>query len=399
MSQDINQNKLLVMKFGGTSVKNTKRIGIVADKITAEISRGNNICVVVSAMAGMTNTLVEYCNDIGSTNKSAEYDTVLAAGEQITAGLLSIALGKRGIDARSWLGWQVPISCDNQHGKSRIQDIPSSDFRESVHNGQVAVVAGFQGVSNQGRITTLGRGGSDTTAVALAAALNAKRCDIYTDVDGLYTADPRVVPEARKIDHAIYEEVLEMASLGAKVLHPRCVELGLKENMPIQVLSSYNDSVIGSDLAGTLIEKEKNNMEHAIVNGIAHSESEAQITLIDVIDKPGVIAAIITPLADANVVIDTIAQTASNDGRTNITFSLPEDDLFAAVESLEQAGFNNIIENADVAKVSAVGIGMRSQSGVAKTFFDAMHNANVNIKVISTSDIKISVLIARQEYA
>lgn len=387
------------MKFGGTSVKNTKRIGIVADKITAEISRGNNICVVVSAMAGMTNTLVEYCNDIGSTNKSAEYDTVLAAGEQITAGLLSIALGKRGIDARSWLGWQVPISCDNQHGKSRIQDIPSSDFRESVHNGQVAVVAGFQGVSNQGRITTLGRGGSDTTAVALAAALNAKRCDIYTDVDGLYTADPRVVPEARKIDHAIYEEVLEMASLGAKVLHPRCVELGLKENMPIQVLSSYNDSVIGSDLAGTLIEKEKNNMEHAIVNGIAHSESEAQITLIDVIDKPGVIAAIITPLADANVVIDTIAQTASNDGRTNITFSLPEDDLFAAVESLEQAGFNNIIENADVAKVSAVGIGMRSQSGVAKTFFDAMHNANVNIKVISTSDIKISVLIARQEYA
>lgn len=379
-------------------MKNTERISIVADKVAQEVGKGHKVCVVVSAMAGMTNQLVSECLAIDPYNQGAEYDAVLAAGEQITAGLLAMALQKRGHDARSWLGWQVPISCDNNHGKSRIRDIPSTEFRKAIDQGQIAIVAGFQGVSEEGRITTLGRGGSDTTAVALAAALKAKRCDIYTDVDGLYTADPRIVPSARKIDRATFEEVLEMASLGAKVLHPRCVELGLREKMPIQVLSSYNDG-IGSDLKGTLIDEEDETMEHAVVNGIAHSADEAQITLIDVEDKPGVIAMIVEPLANANVVIDTIAQTASQDEKTNITFSLPHDDLTKATQALKEAGFTNYIVNADIAKVSAVGIGMRSQAGVAATFFRAMEQAGINIKVISTSDIKISVLIDKGQMA
>ena len=384
------------MKFGGTSVKDVARIEVTADKVMREVANGYDVCVVVSAMAGVTNQLVEYCASIDPVNTGADYDVVLAAGEQITSGLLAIALQKRGCTARSWMGWQVPISCNNNHGKSRIEQIPSDQFRAAVSNGQIAVVAGFQGVSADNRITTLGRGGSDTTAVALAAALNAERCDIYTDVDGLYSADPRIAPKARKINRACFEEVLEMASLGAKVLHARCVELAMRENMPIQVLSSYDDT-IGSDLCGTLISSEDQIMENASVNGIAHSMDEAQITLYNVTDIPGVIANVMQPLANADIVIDTIVQSASVDGVTSITFSLPEGDIKNAESALKAAGFKDLIVDTDVAKVSAVGIGMKSQTGVAATFFNALAAADINIKVISTSDIKISVLIARAQ--
>lgn len=377
-------------------MKDVERIEAVADKVMREVANGYDVCVVVSAMAGMTNQLVEYCQSINVNNTGADYDTVLAAGEQITSGLLALALQKRGYQARSWMGWQVPISCNNNHGKSRIENIPSDQFRNAVSGGEIAVVAGFQGVSPDNRITTLGRGGSDTTAVALAAALSAERCDIYTDVDGLYSADPRIAPMARKIDRACFEEVLEMASLGAKVLHARCVELALKENMPIQVLSSYDDT-IGSDLCGTMITSEDETMENASVNGIAHSMDEAQITLYNVTDVPGVISNIMQPLAEADIVIDTIVQSGSIDGVTSITFSLPDSDLEKAQNALKDAGFDQSIVDKDVAKVSAVGIGMKSQTGVAATFFNALANANINIKVVSTSDIKISVLIAREQ--
>ena len=384
------------MKFGGTSVKDVERIESVADKVMREIENGYDVCVVVSAMAGMTNQLVEYCSQINETHTGADYDTVLAAGEQITAGLLALALQKRGRDARSWLGWQVPISCSDAYGKSRIENIPSDKFQNAMSAGQVAVVAGFQGVSADNRITTLGRGGSDTTAVALASALGAGRCDIYTDVDGLYSADPRIAPMARKIEKACFEEVLEMASLGAKVLHARSVELAFKENVMVQVLSSFGDA-IGSDLLGTIITSEDKTMEHASVNGVAHSMDEAQITLYNVTDVPGVIANIMQPLAEADIIIDTIVQSASVDGKTSITFSLPEADLKRGQAALNNAGFNDLIVDSDVAKVSAVGMGMRSQTGVAATFFDALAGANINIKAVSTSDIKISVLINRKQ--
>ena len=384
------------MKFGGTSVKDVERIESVADKVMREIKNGYDVCVVVSAMAGMTNQLVEYCGQINETHTGADYDTVLAAGEQITAGLLALALQKRGSDARSWLGWQVPISCSDAYGKSRIENIPSDKFQNAMSAGQVAVVAGFQGVSADNRITTLGRGGSDTTAVALASALGAVRCDIYTDVDGLYSADPRIAPMARKIRTACFEEVLEMASLGAKVLHARSVELAFKENVMVQVLSSFDDS-IGSDLPGTIITSEDKTMEHASVNGVAHSMDEAQITLYNVTDVPGVIANIMQPLAVADIIIDTIVQSASVDGKTSITFSLPKADLKRGQAALKNAGFNDLIVDSDVAKISAVGMGMRSQTGVAATFFDALAGANINIKAVSTSDIKISVLINRKQ--
>lgn len=387
----------IVVKFGGTSVADTAKIENAAEKVVREVERGNEVAVAVSAMAGVTNQLVDYCRAIDPVHDAREYDAVVASGEQVTAGLMAIALQKRGLAARSWQGWQIPIVSDDSHGRARIAKIESDDMLRSLARGEVAVCAGFQGVTPEGRISTLGRGGSDTTAVALAAALKADRCDIYTDVDGVYTTDPRIVPEARKLSRISYEEMLEMASLGAKVLQTRSVEMGMKWGVPVQVLSSFAPE-IGSDLPGTLVTKEEDIVEQEVVNGIAYSRDEAKITLIGVPDQPGIAAKIFGPLAEANINVDMIVQNVSPDGAaTDMTFTVPHGDLRRAVETMKKnadIGAREIRTDEKVAKVSVVGIGMRSHAGVARTMFEALAEKGVNIQVISTSEIKISVLIA-----
>lgn len=389
----------IVVKFGGTSVADTARIEKAAEKVAREVALGHEVAVIVSAMSGVTNQLVEYCRTISPMHDAREYDTVVASGEQVTAGLMAIALQKRGISARSWMGWQVPIVSDDVHGKARINDIKTPDMVKSLGNKEVAVLAGFQGVTLDNRITTLGRGGSDTTAVALAAAIRADRCDIYTDVDGIYTTDPRIVPAARKINRISYEEMLELASLGAKVLQVRSVEMAYKQNVPVQVLSSF-DEAIGSDLPGTLVTKEDDIMEQYVVTGVAFTKDEAKVTLVGVLDTPGVASRIFGPLADAAINVDMIVQNISRDGnKTDMTFTLPETDLVRAQDVLKsQPEFKDceIRVDENVAKVSIVGIGMRSHAGVAKTMFTALAEKGVNIQVISTSEIKVSVLIGRE---
>lgn len=389
----------IVAKFGGTSVADCERIERAADKVAREVALGHEVAVVVSAMSGVTNQLVEYCRTITPVYDAREYDAVVASGEQVTAGLMAIALQKRGISARSWMGWQVPLRSDDVHGKARIESIDTSDMESRFKNGEVAVLAGFQGVTDRGRISTLGRGGSDTTAVALAAAMNADRCDIYTDVDGVYTTDPRIVPQAKKVERISYEEMLELASLGAKVLQVRSVEMAYKRNVPVQVLSSFDDA-IGSDMPGTLVTKEEDIMEKQVVTGVAYEKGEAKVTLLDVPDVPGVAAKIFGPLSDANINVDMIVQNVSTDGSvTDMTFTVPEGDAQRAVDVLKKNSdlkTAKILTDSDVVKISVVGIGMRSHAGVAQKMFQTLAAKGINIQVISTSEIKISVLIARE---
>ncbi|MCD8497746.1 MAG: aspartate kinase [Alphaproteobacteria bacterium] len=390
---------LIVAKFGGTSVADVERIEKAAAKVAREVEAGHQVVVVVSAMSGVTNQLVGYCDAMSKLYDTREYDVVVASGEQVTAGLMAIALQKHNIVARSWMGWQVPIITDDTHGKARIEEIKGEEIMARLNKGEVAVIPGFQGVSKAGRITTLGRGGSDTSAVAVAAALKADRCDIYTDVDGVYTTDPRIVPQAQKMKKVSYEEMLELASLGAKVLQTRSVEIAMKMDISLQVLSSFEDHV-GSDYPGTLVTREEEIMEHQLVSGIAFSRDEAKVTLIGVPDVPGVAARLFDPLATAAVNVDMIVQNVSADGKTtDMTFTVSRGDLPRALKVIENMDMDyERLETADnVAKVSVVGIGMRSHSGVANTMFKTLASKNINIQVISTSEIKISVLIG-QDY-
>lgn len=382
----------IVQKFGGTSVGDLDRIRNVAKRVKAEVDAGHEVAVVVSAMSGTTNQLVQWASEIGSMHDAREYDTIVATGEQVTVGLLSIALQNIGVDARSWLGWQIPIRTDNLHGSAHIDDIDSSKIRERLAQGQVAVIAGFQGIGPDGRITTLGRGGSDTSAVALAAALDADRCDIYTDVDGVYTTDPRIAPKAQKLDSITFEEMLEMASLGAKVLQTRSVAMAMRHNVNLQVRSSF------SDMPGTFVVDEDSVMEKETISGIAYSPDEAKITIIGLPDEPGIAASVFGELARNHVNVDMIVQSASSQSqRTDITFSLGQADLGKAVEIIEKnkdkLKYDGIDSSENVTKISVVGMAMRSQPGVAKTMFETLAEKGINLAVISTSEIKISVLI------
>ncbi len=382
----------IVQKFGGTSVGDLDRIRNVAQKVKAEVDAGNEVAVVVSAMSGTTNQLVQWAKDIGPLHDAREYDTIVATGEQVTVGLLAIALQNIGIDARSWLGWQVPIKTDSTHSSARIAEIEADEIANRLSQGQVAVVAGFQGISEEGRITTLGRGGSDTSAVALAAALNADRCDIYTDVDGVYTTDPRIMPKARKLDQITFEEMLEMASAGAKVLQTRSVAMGMRHNVKIQVRSSFNDE------PGTMVVDEDNQMEQQKISGIAYSADEARITVVGLQDKPGVAAGIFKALAEAHVNIDMIVQSGSaNDDTTDITFSVGAADCDKAIEVINglksQLPFERVDSDKNIAKISIIGTAMRTQAGIANMMFSSLSDKGVNLHVISTSEIKISVLI------
>jgi aspartate kinase len=386
----------IVQKFGGTSVGDVERIKNVALKVKAEIDLGNEVAVVLSAMSGETNRLIDLVNQIGSLHDACEYDTVVATGEQVTIGLLALALHDLGVSARSWLGWQVQFHTDDIHTKARIQKIDVSELDKRMKSGEVPVVAGFQGIGTDKRITTLGRGGSDTSAVALAAALGADRCDIYTDVDGVYTTDPRIVTKARKLDKITYEEMLEMASLGAKVLQTRAVEMAMKHGQRIQVRSSFEDK------PGTLVVGEEEIVEKELVSGIAYSRDEAKITLVRVSDKPGVAAAIFGPLSDASVNVDMIVQNESVAGKaTDLTFTVTQADLGRAIDTLEKyssdIGYEKLYSDANVVKISVVGVGMRSHAGVAQLMFATLAEKGINIQVISTSEIKVSVLI-EEEY-
>jgi len=389
----------IVMKFGGTSVADLDHIRNVALRVKQEVDAGNQVAVVVSAMSGVTNQLVKYCGDLSPLHDAREYDAVVATGEQVTSGLLAIALQAVGIDARSWQGWQVPVTTDTAHGKARIQSIEGSELVRRMGLGQVAVVAGFQGIAHDHRITTLGRGGSDTSAVALAAGLHAERCDIYTDVDGVYTTDPRIVPKARKLNKIAYEEMLELASVGAKVLQTRSVELAMNERVRVRVLSSFLDHVPGEE-TGTLVVDEDEIVEKENVAGIAYSRDEAKITVRHVPDRPGIAATIFGVLSDQNVNVDMIVQNISADGTTDMTFTVSKADLpraRAALASVQpQIGYDELLEDPDVAKISVVGVGMRSHAGVANTMFRALADKAINIQVISTSEIKVSVLIAAE---
>ena len=382
----------IVMKFGGTSVGDIDRIKNVARRVKAEVDNGNEVAVVVSAMSGATNQLVDWCKQIAPLHDAREYDTVVATGEQVTIGLLAVALQELGVDARSWCGWQIPIMSDGTHGKARISTIDTDDMVRRMQDGQVAVVAGFQGLGPDKRITTLGRGGSDTSAVALAAAMKADRCDIYTDVDGVYTTDPRIVKTARKLDKITYEEMLELASVGAKVLQTRSVEMAMKHRVRVQVLSSFVDA------PGTLVCDEEEIVEKELVSGIAYSRDEAKITLVRVPDQPGVAAGIFGPLADAAINVDMIVQNVSEDGRsTDLTFTVGKSDLDRTRKVLEEArgklSFERLIADPNVVKVSVIGVGMRSHAGIAQKMFQTLASESINIQVISTSEIKISVLI------
>jgi aspartate kinase len=388
----------LVMKFGGTSVADIERIRNVARHVKREVEAGNDVAVVVSAMSGVTNTLVGYCRDASTIHDPKEYDAVVASGEQVTSGLLAIVLQSMDIPARSWQGWQIPVRASDAHGAARITGVDGSRLIEGfTERGEVAVIAGFQGIHEPtGRIATLGRGGSDTSAVAIAAAIGADRCDIYTDVDGVYTTDPRIVPKARRLEKVAFEEMLEMASLGAKVLQVRSVELAMVHKVPTYVRSSFDSP--DNPSPGTLICDEEDIMEQQIITGIAYSKDEAQITLRNVADKPGVAAAIFMPLADANINVDMIIQVVSDDSTTtDITFTVPTADYERAKVLLEEAqgsiGYAAIQGATDVVKVSAIGIGMRSHAGVAAKAFKALSEKGINIRAITTSEIKFSVLI------
>jgi aspartate kinase len=393
----------LVMKFGGTSVANIERIRNVARHVKREVDAGHEVAVVVSAMSGKTNELVAWCTETSPLHDAREYDAIVASGEQVTSGLLAIALQSMGVQARSWQGWQIPIKTSDAHASARILYI---DGGELIHRfkdrKEVAVIAGFQGINPQtGRITTLGRGGSDTSAVAIAAAIKADRCDIYTDVDGVYTTDPRVVPKARRLDKMSFEDMLELASQGAKVLQVRSVELGMVHNMPLFVRSSFDkpeDIDPHGAPPGTLICSEEEIMESHVVTGIAFSKDEAQISVRQIEDKPGVAAAIFGPLADANINVDMIVQNVSQDGKfTDLTFTVPATDYNRARDTITQAkgkiGYARLDTATDVAKVSVIGSGMRSHAGVAAKAFSALAARNINIRAITTSEIKFSVLI------
>ncbi len=385
----------IVQKFGGTSVADIERIKTVAERVKAEVDAGNEVAVTVSAMANVTNQLVGYVDEVSSLYDAREYDVVVSTGEQVTSGLLALVLQQMGIDARSWMGWQVAIHTDSAHGKARIMEIEAGELNEHMKKGQVPIVAGFQGIGPDNRVTTLGRGGTDTSAVALAAALDADRCDIYTDVDGVYTTDPRIVPTARKLEKVTYEEMLEMASVGAKVLQTRAVEMAMKYNQRVQVLSSF------SDQPGTLVVNEDEVVEQELVSGIAYSRDEAKITLVKVLDKPGVAAAIFGPLADASINVDMIVQNVSDDGQaTDLTFTVTTNDLERAVSTIESnrdgLGYEALVNDSKVAKISVIGVGMRSHAGVAQRMFQTLAEKGINIQVISTSEIKVSVLIDEQ---
>ncbi len=385
----------IVQKFGGTSVADVNRIKAVAARVKREVDAGHQVIVVVSAMAGTTNQLVGWVNETSKLYDAREYDSIVASGEQITAGLTALALQELGVKARSWLGWQIPIRTDDSHGKARIESIDLSEIRARAEAGEVAVVAGFQGVAAGDRITTLGRGGSDTSAVALAAAFEAERCDIFTDVEGVYTTDPRLVSRARKLDKITYEEMLEMASQGAKVLQTRSVEMAMNHRVRVQVLSSFVDA------PGTMVVDEEEIVEQQVVSGIAYSRDEAKITLAGVTDRPGVAAAIFGPLADANINVDMIVQIVSRDGTTtDMTFTVPKADAEKAVKVLEDAkpvlSYQELIADTHVAKISVIGVGMRSHVGVAQKMFQTLAERQINIQVISTSEIKVAVLIAEE---
>ena len=391
---------VLVMKFGGTSVANLDRIRRAAKRVGVEVAKGYDVIVIVSAMSGKTNELVGWVNETSPLYDAREYDAVVSSGENVTAGLMALTLQEMDIPARSWQGWQVPVQTTSAHASARIEDIPPANIEAKFAEGmRVAVVAGFQGVSPEGRITTLGRGGSDTTAVAFAAAFKAERCDIYTDVDGVYTTDPRISSKARKLDKIAFEEMLELASLGAKVLQTRSVELAMRYKVKLRVLSSFEEQ---SDEAGTLVCDEEEVMENRPVSGIAYSRDEAKMTLISVADRPGIAAAIFGPLSEAGINVDMIIQNIAEDGRTDMTFSCPTEQVARAEKAMEEAktsgaiNYHNLVADTDVAKVSAVSIGMRSQSGVAATMFKTLSDEGINIKVIATSEIKISVLIDRK---
>jgi aspartate kinase len=385
----------LVLKFGGTSVANIERIRNVAQRVKRVVEEGNQVAVVVSAMSGVTNQLVAWVNEVSKFYDEKEYDSVVATGEQVTSGLTALALQELGVKARSWQGWQIPLRTDATYSKARIEGIDTTEMIAAMEKGVVAVVAGFQGISADNRITTLGRGGSDTSAVALAAALQADRCDIFTDVDGVYTCDPRIVTKARKLDQIAYEEMLEMASLGAKVLQTRSVELAMNHRVKVQVLTSFEDK------PGTMVVDEEEIVEKQIVSGIAYSRDEAKVTLTKVSDRPGVAAAIFGPLADSAINVDMIVQNISDDGKTtDMTFTVGRTDLDRAVKLLNEKkaalGFSEIKPDSSVVKVSVIGVGMRSHAGVALTMFRTLSEKGINIEVISTSEIKISVLIDEQ---
>ena len=385
----------LVQKFGGTSVADVDRIKIVAQRVKREVDAGHEVIVVVSAMSGTTNQLVAWTNQTSDLADPAEYDVVVSSGEQVTAGLLAIALQAIGVPARSWMGWQIPLKTDEAHAKARIQGIDLDQIKARAAKGEVAVVAGFQGATEDRRISTLGRGGSDTSAVALAAAFDAERCDIFTDVDGVYTTDPRIVARARKLDKITYEEMLEMASQGAKVLQTRSVEMAMNHRVRVQVLSSFVDR------PGTMVVDEDEILEKQVVSGIAYSRDEAKITVAGVSDRPGIAAAIFGPLADAGVNVDMIVQNVSHDGQTtDMTFTVGKADIVRAVKVLEanreHVRYDRILSSADVVKISVIGVGMRSHAGVAQKMFQTLADKGINIQVISTSEIKVAVLVAEE---
>jgi len=395
----------IVMKFGGTSMAGMERIRKVAARVKHEVERGNEVAVVVSAMAGETDRLVGFCKEASPLYDEAEYDVVVASGEQVTSGLLAMTLKAVGVPARSWLGWQLPIRTGETHSKARIETIETDGLIAAMASGQVAVIPGFQGQMGDGRVSTLGRGGSDTSAVAVAAAVKADRCDIYTDVDGVYTTDPRIVSRARKLDKVTYEEMLELASVGSKVLQTRSVALAMKEKVRVQVLSSFEEP--GDDPEpGTMIvseeEIEGSDMERQLITGIAHDKNEAKIVLTRVPDRPGIVAAIFGPLADAGINVDMIIQNVGHSGIvTDVTFTVPRADVARSVDILEgtkeSIGFETIITDIEVAKISVVGVGMRSHAGVAATMFKTLADRGINIEAISTSEIKVSVLIDEDE--
>ncbi len=391
---------VLVMKFGGTSVATLDRIRRAAKRVGVEVAKGYDVIVIVSAMSGKTNELVGWVNETSPLYDAREYDAVVASGENVTAGLMALTLQEMDVPARSWQGWQVPVMTTSAHSSARIEEIPTDNINAKFGEGmKVAVVAGFQGISPEGRITTLGRGGSDTTAVAFAAAFGAERCDIYTDVDGVYTTDPRVSEKARKLDKIAFEEMLELASLGAKVLQTRSVELAMRYKVKLRVLSSFEEQ---SDTAGTLVCDEEEIMENNVVAGVAFSRDESKMTLVSVADRPGIAASIFGALSDGGVNVDMIVQNIAEEGRTDMTWSCPTDQVTRAQKAVADAkaagiiNFHEVIADTDVAKVSVVGIGMRSHTGVAAKMFQVLSAEGINIKVITTSEIKISVLIDRK---
>ncbi|WP_407652345.1 aspartate kinase [Bombella pollinis] len=387
-------SRTVVMKFGGTSVKDLERIRIVAEKVKKERARGQRVAVVVSAMSGVTNQMVHYCRDLDSQADPAEYDAVVASGEQVTSGLLAIALGAIGVPARSFQGWQIPLRTDESHGCAAIEDVEGRALRACMDEGVVPVIAGFQGVDAHGRIATLGRGGSDTSAVALAAAIKADQCDIYTDVDGIYTTDPRIVKQAQRLDRITYEEMLELASVGAKVLQTRSVGLAMRERVHVRVLSSFVET---DDKSGTIVVDEDESVEKKLVTGIAYSMDDAKITIRQVPDEPGIAARIFGPLSAAGLNIDMIVQSIGADRSTNMTFTVGKGNAERACQILEEMrvdiGYGALSTSRNVAKISVVGVGMRSNTGVAATMFRTLAEKGINIQVISTSEIKISVLI------